>query len=306
MFEFVGVRKKEHYLRKVAAEAKKSKKGEINFSSLTNQKYINNFAAPEINDFEDIVKDLKVDVEIEIEFITRDLDIDFNYSNLHEGQLSPTFDLCLSTKISNHDSLVVISSILPAKNITHKNVLLFTHDDGLITSFQQGTHVDSVFLQHSIERPLIISISSFKNINLKRDCTLTDLRNHFNKNVLDIIKNTNSNYFLGGTFAPNNPNFPDNIICFKLIADKKLPEKAYITILSKDLDFIFTTKEEITFWHNGKQITNAFVYPANQELYISFKIMKIAVNNKSIPYPKEMINEINSDGNLVFIHPDSV
>lgn len=152
MFEFVGIRKREHYLRKVAANSKKSAKGEINFSSLLNQKFINTFAAPEV-EFEDVIEDIKKDVELEIEKITTDLGINFAYSIIHDDQLMPTFDICLSSKISNQDSLVLISSILPTSKDNVTSVIVFTNDGEFASSFNANQTIADQFTKHQLEKP---------------------------------------------------------------------------------------------------------------------------------------------------------
>ncbi|UPT67958.1 MAG: hypothetical protein M0D57_04660 [Sphingobacteriales bacterium JAD_PAG50586_3] len=95
MFEFVGVRKREHYLRVVADNSQKTPDGKINFGSLI--KYQNKYDAPNVV-FEDSILLVKKEVDNELESIIRDYNIDYTYSSLHQDQLSPTFDICLSFK----------------------------------------------------------------------------------------------------------------------------------------------------------------------------------------------------------------
>jgi len=306
MFEFVGIRKREHYLRKVASKSSKSFKGELNFSSLTNQKYINSFSAPEIDSFEDIVEEIKEDVQNEISNVIRDFNINFDYSNLHEGQLLPAFDLCLSTKISNHDSLVLISSILPTPKNSEKNVLLFTHDDGMASSFRNGLLVDSVLSKHQLQKPFTYLISNYQKVNFKTSIELADLRTHFNNGILEIIKKINKKHYLGTTFPAYSVTVPVDVVCLELVENFQLPQNVYITIISKNLDYIYTTKVKVdAFWHNGVIVTDPAILPQNQTNNVSFRISDIDENAQLVPVSNTILTSLKEKGNLVFVHPDS-
>jgi hypothetical protein len=307
MFEFVGIRKREHYLRKVASNSKKSTKGEINFSSLINQKFINTFSAQEV-DFAAIVGDMKKDVEEEIDKITRDFGIDFSYSVLHEDQLMPTFDICLSSKISNQDSLVLISSILPTKKDNAKGVVVFTHDNDFATFFNNNDVIDALFQKHSLIKPKLKIISDVgNNINLKNDLQEAQLRTCFETLILSIIESRNSKNYLGRTFAPANANFPDDCVCFKLVETFALSQSTYVTIIGKNLDFIYTVKKKVSFWQNGQAVAAGFVSPAApaDRINISFKVIEVDDNGQDAIPSNSVTAKLKSEGNYIFIHPDS-
>ena len=308
MFEFVGIRKREHYLRKVASNSKKSAKGEINFASLLNQKYINSFSAPEV-EFNDVVEDIKRDVEQEIEKITTELGIDFGYSIVHDDQLAPTFDICLSSKISNQDSLVLISSILPTSKENISSVIVFTNDGEFASSFVGSQAIDNQFQKHNLEKPNLKLISNIDgNVNLKITThTHEQLERHFSKVMLDTIIKRNQPRFLGLTFPPTGQNFPNDVVSFQLVESYALPQNVYVTIVAKNLDFIYTTKRRVVFWQNGAAVPEGYVSPAppNARANTSFKVVAIDDDNNAVAPAQEIMNALREQGNCVFLHPDN-
>lgn len=308
MFEFVGIRKREHYLRKVASRAKKSRKGEVNFSSLTNQKYLNNFSAPEV-DFEDIVKDINTDVNEEIALLMNDFQIDFSYSTFHEDQLTPTFDVCLSSKISHHDSLVLISSILPTEKLNNENIIVLTHDDNFCSSVNNPGEINSVFKDHKLFKPYMYLISHInangQSIDLKKTDDKNLVNNCFISIVLYVLKEKNRAFYLGNTFPPKGKGFPSNCVCFELTKEEQLPQNVYVTIIGKDLNFVYTTKKRIEyFMNNNNRVVDGYAVPKNKN-NISFLARNFDDQNNEIEVPQEIIDELRVEGNLVFIHPDS-
>jgi len=79
-----------------------------------------------------------------------------------------------------------------------------------------------------------------------------------------------------------------------------------VTVISKDLDFIYTTKKEINFWHNNSQITPGYKLPVNQkDVIVSFSVKDKDEEGNEIPVEQLILDSIRAKDNLVFIHPDS-
>lgn len=306
IFEFVGVRKKEHYLRKVASVSPKSIKGEINFSSLL--KYVKVFENPGV-DFNSVMPNIKLDVEAEVEMIASDNKINFEYSTIHGAQLNPTFELCLSTKISNQDSLVFISAILPQPDEFSTGLQLLTNDKEFV-KFYSEANIEHIFSTHNISKPDVIGIDKIigkknKSINLTEENSKENLASHLNENIIRLIMEKNKLLYLGTTFPPSNNNFPENIICFKFKANTIAPRGIYISILSKNLDFLYTSRKKIdALHHNNKELPIGFI-SSNTKINVSFRIVDIDINGDEIPVSMEIITALRSEGNFVFIHPDS-
>lgn len=303
IFEFVGVRKKEHYLREVAAASKLSPTGKINFSSLL--KYQNKFSAPEAP-FNTVISKIKREVEDELERVSNDFKIDFQYSTLHDDQLKPTFEICLSTKISNQDCLVLISSVIPQPSIYSNYLELLTNDNDF-AKFVTDSDIDPLFSSFNIPKPSVSHIERIiGNINLTKDNDTEKVHAAIKNLITNLIIVKNQELFLGKTFKPHNTALPENLICFKLEKGVVVRKDIYITVLSKDLDFIYTSKIKVpALHHNGSALAEGFVSQSDENINVSYMLVDLDINGAEVAADKQITSAIRQEGNLVFIHPDS-
>jgi hypothetical protein len=302
LFEFVGVRKREHYLRIAAANSKKTKNGETNLSSLF--KYRDSYDAPNTA-FDQVAPDIKRLVNEDIEKIKSEFLIDLDNNSLHEDQLLPTFDVCLTSKISNQDSLVLVSSVLPLKKVVNENVIVLTNDGMFVSSCQSG-NIAQTLATHSIAAPEIMSIDSIPNqIRLKENIDKATLKSRTYSFLLDLITKKLQKRFLGKTFTPDSPNFPADCVCFKLTEACTITESMYISVVGKDLDFVYTTKKKVSLWHNGAALPGGFTSPVDNKINVAYKIVEVLDDGKDGSPIAEVINALRANNNLVFVHPDS-
>ena len=105
--ELFEVRKKEDYFHEVWDRSKKDGKF-INISSFI--KYNKRYEIPDYEYEGDLAETVKKKVNEDIEKITNDFKIDF-LNNFNDRLLDPMKRICLSTKISREDSLVLVSSV---------------------------------------------------------------------------------------------------------------------------------------------------------------------------------------------------
>ncbi len=307
MFEFVGVRKREQYLRIAADRVSKLPSGKINFSSIL--KYKDGYGIPNIV-FEDVVADIQKEVNAEVEKIATEFKINYQFSSLHKDLLSPTFDVCLTSKISNQDSLVLVSSVLPQIKTTHDNVVLLTNDSSFVSSYYDSK-IKDVLATHSVSEPNIYSINKIHvkgdaDINLHIANDKSQLKLKANKKILELIQKRLQPLYLGKTFTPDSPTFPTNIICFKLVENFTVRNNIYITIISKELDFIYTSKRKILSLHrNGTELAAGFISPVDEKINVAYKLVDVDDAGNEVAVSMDIINAIRTEGNLVFIHPDS-
>lgn len=302
IFEFVGVRKREHYFRIAAENSDRTPNGSINFSSLF--KYRDHFDNPEAV-FEDEIQEIKQAVDGEVERIATEFNIDFEYSSFHSDQFQLTIEVCLTSKISNHDSLVLVSGVLPQSKDT-EHIIFLTNDSSLVSSFNDA-NIETILQNNSIISPELIKVDNAPE-NLKlvgKNCTTeTELEGKIMQLLAkSISKKMNQNY-LGKTFPPTGNNFPNDCISFSMSLEKTLKNGLYITVLGKDLDFIYTTKRPLEFWNNNAPIDGEFI-PQQENRNISCKIVDVDETGTETPVQQEIIDALRSEGNLVFIHPDS-
>lgn len=302
IFEFCGIRKKEHYLR-FALSSLKTPAGYVNVSSLL--RYKDGYSVQDV-DFYSLQPQIKQAVEQDLEKIAVDFNINYSSNLLHNDLIHPTFDICLSSKISREDSLVLTSSILPEASKPEGNVNLLSKDEQFSKAFKEFD-VDTILANHSLPKPDVISISNISlnngtNVNLTSAQDDVRLNSFLPEKLFEMICRKNVDLLLGRIFTPNSAGFPQNVICFKLRLDKELPIDPFITIISKDLNFIYTSKVRITdFRQNGNPVVLPFKTTDDTQNNLSFKMF----DENGVDLPKNIIDSLKEEGNMVFIHPDS-
>lgn len=308
IFEFVGIRKREHYLRIAAEKSRTGIGGDLNFSAILKYKNEYEFQGAK---FEDVSTDIQTRVNKEVEKIATDYGIDFEYSSCHEEQFHPAFDLCLASKIDNADCLILVSAVLPHPQTTHSNIVLLTNDQKFERGFKSAKFDQLHFFQ-SISPPLLLHLDTIKvsktakSLSLLKPIDKDALRKKINEIILVLIQNQLSHSFLGVTFKPTSKKLPKNCVCFKLVENFHLPQNAYVTVMSRDLDFIYTGKRRVeAFWHNSRPVKDDYKLPENKENNISFLIEDVDDSGNPKPIDQQIVDRIKAEGNLVFIHPDS-
>jgi hypothetical protein len=299
MLEFIGVRKKEHYFRTYLHHAKLSKKN-INLSDFI--KNHNRFALDDI-DFHSLLPEIKSNVESEIEKISSDFNIKYNIG-FHSGLYKPTSEICLTTKISKEDSLVLLSSVLLDDGKTNAKVILLTNDSDFKNWFYEDEvkiNIDKVFSQSGIIKP---DIQNVKNILNRFNLTEknTDLNDIIDA-IMSYIKNKLivelKNLFVGTSFKPRDKGVPADCVCLEIKSENIIPNNKYITIIGSDLNFVYNPDEKISFWNNGKEIPKEGFKRTENNSYLSFKLHFDNLDKNK----KKILTKLRENGNLIFIHP---
>ena len=233
-----------------------------------------------------------------------DFNIDIEYSKFHEEQLQSARDVCLSSKIANQDSMVLISSVFPQPS-KNNEVVILTNDTQFYTAFNKGK-VSDILQNLNICSPKFINLDTLGKMNLAGVESLQrDDNNKINLYLFNLITKQLKNFFLGKTFTPSGENLPNNCICFKLIDGVPLKNGIYVSVLSKELDFIYTSKKPVRFWNNGAEIFDGFTSSEGNK-NISYLITEVDENSIEIPIPNEVLAAIKAEGNHVFVHPDTL
>lgn len=305
ILEFAAARKREHYLR--FAVKPKTTGAEMNLSSLL--KYRDRYDDPGVV-FDDAIVEIKRTVTAEVNRIATEFGIDFEYGSFHADQLTATQDICLTSKLADHDCLVLVSSVLPEPKTTHPNVIILTNDADFVR-FYEAAQLDALLATHEMFPPQLFRLTSVgmagaSAVNLQITSDKVTLENQLNGFLYAFLKQKLPALFLGITFEPKGAGFPADCVSFEAIPNCKLPEEVYVAVISKGLDFVYATKKRVrAFWHNGKPITNGYEPPRNQANYISFRVSDVDELGNEQPVDKTIIDALRVHGNLVFIHPDS-
>ncbi len=305
IFEFVGIRKREHYLQKVLQKST-SAAGKVNISSLL--KYKDNFNAPEVK-FEDVQADIKLAVETEVQDITTNFGIDHSANILHDTLLNPTFDINLSSRVSKEDSLVLTSAVWSDAGTKEEYVLIASNDQQFIESYD-AVSLNPVFAKHSLTPPIVehlrdIKLQAGTKVNLTDATDDVHLPTFLPTKLKELIIGKNKSLLLGKTVpCGNGVGFPTDVVCFSLNPNTPLSNNVYLTIIGSDLDFIYSTKLPIASFWNQTEIT-AYPFQDAVATNISFRPME-DIEGTPTPIPVNIVNRLRETGNLVFINPDGI
>lgn len=306
IFEFVGIRKREYYLRQVVANSS-SGTTQVNMSSLL--KYKDDFSAPEV-EFNSVKAEIKQKVMQELEDITSNFNIDYESNILHDKLLEPTFDITLSTKISRHDSLMYVSSVWTDTLLKEEFVFIMSNDQTFVQNCSDPD-IDHVLASHTLQKPQVEWLRSLKeNNNHKLNLTLAaddvNLSSYLPNKLKELIIEKNKQYFLGKTIACGNSNkFPKTLVCFELKENTTLDSNLYLTIVGKDLDFIYSTKLPVVSFWNQIEI-NEYPFKNAAPTNISFMPKEDDGKGNHVPLPSQVLEMLRESGNLVFINPDGM
>lgn len=306
IYEFIGIRKLEHYLRCLVTETQ-SKGGNVNFSSAI--KYKSEFDSPELK-YIDAYKNVKEEVEKELKSIYDNFGIIYENINIHNELWKPHQDLVLSTKISKEDSLLLLSTIYPDSLFKEDFLILFTNDSQFYNSFNDIKWEEvqnEIFENHSLIKPQIHNLRKCElldktTVNFTETIDIEKINSFANNFIFEQIQRKNSKLLLGKTIScACNANLKKQFLCFQLEDEKELVANLYLTILTKSFILYNHPLKLSDFYSHGKI---DLPYKANEDI-ISKEISIKLADEEGKNIDEEIMNNIISTGNLVFIHPDS-
>jgi len=296
--ELFEVRKKEDYFHEVWKRAKNDGKF-INISSFI--KYNKRYEIPDYEYEGDLAEAVKKKVDQDVEKITNEFKIDF-LNSFNDKLLGPMKGICLSTKISREDSLVLVSSVY--KNSTEEvseRVILLTGDKDfydwatvsraeISTAFNPGKTPD---IEHI--GSLGNGISGYTGGTQSLKTEIANVEELAIQYVTSCLMETYKDRLLGKVTIRECAGAPKHLIAFK--AETELMDKEmYSFILTKDMSFLYSPSPISKLYHSGKQIE----VPFNPEGGNSIVTFVCEENDE------EVFNSVNVEGNYVFIHPDSL
>lgn len=305
IYEFIGIRKLEHYLREIYAHTKKNN-GKMNLSSAI--KYRKDFNAPELP-YKEVYSDVKRKVKADLKKISERFDVSFDDTILHKEIWEPQNDLVLSSKISKEDSLVLLSSVFPNEGAAEEYLVFLTNDGQFFDSFNDKVWenvVENFFNRYSLKKPFVYNLrkigllSSDRTINLINGSeSKAEITKHAENFIFQHIENKNSRLLIGKTFKCEcKPALRKRLLCFKL--KKPLQNDIYISIIPNDLTFIYNHDTKLSGFRNVETIINYPYKPIpGNENKISVELLK----SDGTLLPNEEMEKIVQKGNLVLLHP---
>ena len=298
--EFVGIRKREHYLRICVKKATEDGK-DLNFSSLL--KYHNQFDAIEVA-FDSIIAEIKEKVKADLEHITTGFGIDF-CCHLHPILANVANEICLSSKISKEDSLVIASSTSPEGGLQYENVILLTHDRDFVDWYNKAQDdINKVFNSYSLAIPLMCdSRKLFGNSTLNLDKPSV--------NIPEIIEQIGTwfvsrfdKYYIGKTLKPIET-CPKQSFALRARLNKEIYQNKYIFIVGHNLDYMYVLPNRIDFYHCGKSVDNLHVFTDSTENTLTGLLSPYNTDDfTSKDLYQEILDEIRTESNYVFYLPE--
>lgn len=219
-------------------------------------------------DYKDTVKEK---VEKAIEAIETNLGFQFDELKLHEKITKPTCDLCLSTRISKEDSLVMVSCMSPDGEVVTDFSALLSNDKQYFKAYNESRNdVTSIFTKHGLNVPVFVSTKSLNGkVNIYDDRFSPDaLHILWNQIILDLIAKKNSESFVGKTYKYGNKGFSAQCVYVNFGKNRHIvPTHNWITLIANNLSFYKTLPAE-SYWSMGNQITPPYTFQA--EHMVSF------------------------------------
>jgi hypothetical protein len=148
-----------------------------------------------------------------------------------------------------------------------------------------------------------MQLNGVYNINLTNAGDDGNIPDYLNNKIKELIIKRNESFYLGNTIrCGNGEGFPTTTVCFALKANTPLRNKIYLTIIGRDLDFIYSTRMSVSsFWDQGA-IQN-YPFESDTETNISFMPMDDSSGSPQT-LSDEILGRLRESGNLVFINPD--
>lgn len=308
-FEYIGIRKLEHYLHKVYD----SSAGKMNLSSALN--YRRDFKAPEL-DYEMCFKDIKKEIENELKKLNDDFGIQYDNQILHQGLWHPHQELLLSSRLSKEDCLVLLSSIYPEEFLKENHSIFLTNDSQFFESFCGNSEyrmdaIDQVFDENSLHKPETFNIKKIGfNGSTIHNLTTPIADETLDQFAIDFIFNQialkNDHLILGKTVKCDcSKNLKKSMLCFDIYKEMQLPEKLYTAVLHKsdnDVALYIHPEEFKDFYHIDK--IESFPYITSEDPKSRHITLLLKKNDGSF-LDSNLMESLSSKDNIVFIHPDN-
>ncbi len=249
LLEFINKRKQEYYLKKLVYE--------FNINLVTAFNYHKEFNANEVS-FESIKNEIKTKVENDIITLANN-GVELEQHKLNQGIFDISKEICLNSKLTIYDSLVIASSLQPYCEI------IFTNDSNFEKFYTENTDLDTIFTKFGKLKPQILSSKKAEGINFVDNNkleTFDKIKQVWVKIILNKVKE--KELYLGEIFTQNCGR--DSIICFTLATNCILEKEMFFTIVDRELSNIYESKKisEFHFMDTDQTVKKIEHFPFSQ------------------------------------------
>ena len=238
-------------------------------------------------------------VNTDLEKIKDNLKIDFNNHILHQNLLEPTKDICLSSKISREDCLVMISCVYPhpSKDERLEFSVVLSNDQQYKTAYIENQEtIDTILQTYGLNLPEFLCIKELpyttKNVDLNNTSQKIDIKLLWTHIISQLLILKNKDIFVGYTIKAGKSR--EDFIFFDIIdKNKVLLDSEAITFIAYDLSGYITVMKDFDYWNNSSAISLPFSDTTNTQ----YSLIK-----KDIDKPD--LNILQRKGNLIFYEND--
>lgn len=249
-------------------------------------------------DYNDFKGDIINQVKAELDIIRTGLQIDFDEHVLHDELVYPTNSLCLATKISKEDCLVMISCMNPDKGKKLDHCLLLSRDEQYYKAYCENVQeADNVFNTCQLNKPTMIRTENLHvgdhgtKYNLYDNTSQCDIDMFWIGLILATIKDKLSDEYVGKTYFYGANEIAKKCIFFEMDGqDKTLKESDGLCFIANDLSLLAIIGGPFEYWNNQK-ISLPYSNPEDSK----YSFLKENIK-------PEILSKLRDGGNLVFYY----
>lgn len=248
--------------------------------------------------YDDFKTEISSIVSTELELINNSLQLNFDEHVLHEGLVYPTNSLCLATKISKEDCLVMVSCMHPDKEVVLDHCLLLTRDSQYFKAYTDNrTDADKVFDDNKLNIPVLVRTEDLRineqgtQYNLYNEDGRSDIEKYWSWLITTAMKNNHASQYVGTTYEHGSAEDAKKCIFFEMDGENKvLRESSGLYFVFNDLTQKVILSGPFEFWNN-QPIKLPHTDPASPKY--SFKMEGL---------DPILLNKLRENGNSVFYY----
>lgn len=208
--------------------------------------------------YDDFKTEIASTVSSELELIKNNLQLNFDEHVLHDGLVYPTNSLCLATKISKEDCLVMVSCMHPDKEIVLDHCLLLTRDSQYYKAYSDNrADADKVFGDNQLNTPVLVRTEDLRvneqgtQYNLYNEDGCSDIEKYWIWLITTTLKNNHALQYVGTTYEHGGNEAAKKCVYFEMDGeDKVLRESSGLYFVFNDLTQKVILSGPFEFWNN--------------------------------------------------------
>lgn len=191
----------------------------------------------------------------DLQTIETKLEVRFDDHVLHEKLIMPARDLCLSSKISREDSMVMTSCMYPNVDEILQFSVLLSNDKQYSEAFSDNKQDASmVFTKYGLMIPTFMNAKALNNgsqlININQPNPNFDTVCFWNKLLLNLIKEKNKSTLVGQTQKTNNFGLENGLIYLDTKSYcSELEDSQGLFFIPADLSETIEIEKDFNYWN---------------------------------------------------------